>query len=217
MALDTHIYRLAMVVYAREHNLAPEKGVDVTLHGPLGKPFRRLLKRVQDHLVARGKLKAKYADGTLNTATQKLLVPPLAFGDQVAHWCLKEVGVHEVPWGSNDGVRVRYYESFTGGYGEPWCASFRSAALRECGYKGPVSARAWDFDHIGTLISTGAQHIGLAKVGDAVTFNFGAGHIGTYLSHRTGFVKTVDGNTSDQVAVRERPFSEIQTITRQGK
>lgn len=217
MTLDTHPYRLAMVVYAHQHSLPVEKGFDTAPHGTLGLPGRRFLRRVGNHMVASHKLAAKYNDGTLNTHMQHALVPPLKFGEAVAHWCLKEVGVHEEPWGSNTGPRVAWYQTATGDYHDAWCASFRSKALRENGYTGPVSARAWDFDNIGTRISTLAHSINLAEVGDAVTFNIGAGHIGTYLSHTSSMVKTVDGNTSDAVAVRERPLTVIRTITRQGK
>lgn len=215
--MDTHPYRLAMLAYQREWGLAKEPGFETAPHGVLGKPARRLLVRIGENMVARKLLDAKYVDGTLNTHIQHVLIPPITFGQAVAHRLLSQVGVHEVPWGANTGPQVRVYQSVTGGYFEPWCASFRSWGLVEEGYTGRVSARAWDFDDIGQRISDLWHNINAAKVGDAVTFNIGDGHIGTYLSHTSSMVKTVDGNTSDQVAVRERPLSEIRTITRQGK
>lgn len=222
---DTHPYRNEMAVYAHIHGLPVQKGFDVNSHAPLAKPARAFLLRIQKHMMAlykKDKVKwAAYrkvkATGLLDGFTRPALLPPITFGETVAHWCLKEVGVHEVPWGSNSGARVRWYQTATGDYNDAWCASFRSKALRENGYKGPVSALAWAFDNIGTRISTLDHSISLAKVGDAVTFNIGNGHIGTYLSHTSSMVKTVDGNTSDAVAVRERPLSDIRTITRQGK
>lgn len=223
--LDTHLYRLEMVTYAHIHGLPVQKGFDTTPHVPLGKPGHAFLLRIQKHMMALYKSDPKKwpqyakikASGTLDAPVRMALLPPISFGEQVAHKALSQLNVHEVPWGSNSGAQVRVYQAVTGGFGEPWCASFRSWALVECGYKGRVSARAWDFDDIGTRISTGSKNIGAAQVGDAVTYNFGAGHIGTYLSHTSSMVKTVDGNTSDEVAIREYPFSDIQTITRQGK
>lgn len=223
--LDTHPYRNEMVVYAHVHGLAVEKGFDVNQHGPLLKPGRAFLLRIQKHMMAlykKDKVKwAAYkkvkATGVLDAATRPALLPPVSFGTEVANWCLHEVGVHEVPWGSNSGARVHYYQTSTGDYNDAWCASFRSKALQECGYKGKVSARAWDFDNIGVRISNGSAGISQAQVGDAVTFDIGDGHIGTYLGHDASYVKTVDGNTGDQVAVRERPLTLIRTITRQGK
>lgn len=223
--IDTHPYRLEMNTFAKIHGLKPQKGFDTSLHGPLAKPGRAFLLRIQKQMIALYKSdKKKWAayakvkpTSTLDAFTRPALLPPINFGQQVANKLLSQVGVHEVPWGSNSGAQVRVYESSTGGYGEPWCASFRSWGLQECGYKGPVSAMAWAFDNIGVRISDGSLHIANAQVGDAVTFEIGTGHIGTYLSHDSVNVKTVDGNTSDAVAVRERPLSLIRTITRQGK
>lgn len=210
--LDTHPYRLAMESYRREWGLEKEKGFETAPHGPLKGPGHRLLMREQTNMVARKILPAKYVDGILNEPTRKILIPPITFGEAVAHTALSQVGVHEVPWGSNTGPEVRIYQSITGGYYEPWCASFVSWALAENGYKGRVSARAWDWEDIGTKVSLAS-----AKVGDIVPFNIGDGHVGIYLSHTSTMVKTVDGNTSDQVAVRERPLSVIRAITRHGR
>lgn len=223
--LNTKPYRNEMVVYAHVHGLKVEPGFDVNSSAPLAKPGRAFLLREQKHMMALYKQDKKKnvqfkkikASGVLDAPTRAVLLPPISFGEEVAHWCLNEVGVHEVPWGSNSGARIHYYQTSTGDYNDAWCASFRSKALQECGYKGPVSARAWAFDDIGVRISTLLHGLEHAQVGDAVTFNIGDGHIGTYLSHDNSNVKTVDGNTSDQVAVRERPLSVIRTITRQGK
>lgn len=212
MAIDTHPFRLAMLAYQREYKLAAEKGFDTYPHGLLKNPGRRLLKRIGDNMVARKVLDAQYADGTLNYHMQHALIPPLVFGDLVVHHALSQVGVHEIPWGSNSGPQVRVYQSVTGGYNAPWCASFVSWALVQAGYHGTVSAWAWDWATIGTPVPLIA-----AKPGDIVPFNIGSGHVGIYLSQSNGMVKTVDGNTSDQVAVRERPTSIIRAITRHSK
>lgn len=208
--MDTHPYRQAMVAYAHVHELAPQKGFDVGRHGPLLLPGRKFLARITAHMVASGKFPKVKQSWVLSEAVRDALIPPMTFGEKVAHTLLSQVGIHEIPWGSNRGPEIHVYEASTGGYGEPWCASFRSWGCRKNGYTGPVSARAWDWDNFGMRVD-----LADAQVGDAVTFNIGDGHIGTYLSHTKTLVQTVDGNTSDQVAVRERPVSVIRAITRQ--
>lgn len=215
--MDTHPYRLAMLAYQREWGLAAEKGFDTAPEGPLGIPGRNLLRREQANMVARHKkspgdtpeLAKVKVSGILDAPTRAVLVPPITFGQSVANRGLSQVGVHEVPWGSNTGPQVSVYQSVCDAYHEPWCACFVSWCLVEEGYRGKVSARAWDWADIGTPVD-----LADAQVGDIVPFNIGDGHVGIYLSHTATDVKTVDGNTSDQVAVRERPISIIRAITR---
>lgn len=47
-------------------------------------------------------------------------------GEKVMQAARAEVGVHEVPWGSNRGQRVQQYQAATdlGGTGWPWCGAF---------------------------------------------------------------------------------------------
>lgn len=200
-----------MEAYRRNQGLAKEKGFTVETGRPLGKPARALLKRIQENLHARNLLGEKYIDGTLNSKTQVLLIPPLSMGDKAAAYALSQVGVHESPWGSNRGADVHRYQSSTGAYGAAWCASFFFYCWQRAGYTGPTSAGAWDAtDHHGTPIPSIAH----ARTGDGVSFNVGDGHIGMYLSHAAKTVRTVDGNTSDQVAIRDRPISQIHSICR---
>lgn len=211
MVIATRKYRRAMEAYRRNHGLAHEKGFTVESGLPLGKPARALLKRIQENLHARELLPEKYVDGTLNSKTQVLLIPPLSMGDKAAAYALSQVGVHESPWGSNRGADVHRYQSSTGAYGAAWCASFFWYCWQRAGYTGATSAGAWNTtDSYGTRIPS----IGHALPGDGVSFNVGDGHIGMYLSHTKTTVRTCDGNTSDQVAVRDRPISSIHSICR---
>lgn len=215
MPLDTAPYRSAMERYRREHGLAPEKGFTIQVHGPLLLPGRRLLLRVQKHMVALKKNgKRVYpkvkVTGLLDKPTRTALVPPISFGEKVAATALSQQGVHETPWGSNDGHQVRVYQSTTGAYRAPWCASFVSWCKRMNGYDGPVSASAYAWGAIGTRVE-----LKNAKPGDAVVFAIGQGHIGIYLSHDSNSVRTCDGNTSNQVAIRDRSIHQIHSITRQ--
>lgn len=211
MILSTRKWRRAMAAYRQNWGLAREPGFTVETAKPLGKPARRLLKRIQENLHARDLLPKNHIDGTLNTPTQILLIPPLSMGDKAAAYALGQQGVHESPWGSNRGRDVQRYQSSTGAYGAAWCASFFWYAWQQAGYRGRTSAGAWNTtDNYGARIN-GVQH---AQPGDGVSFNIGDGHMGLYLSHTKTHVKTVDGNTSDSVAVRERPISSIHSINR---
>lgn len=214
MAILTKKWRRAMSAYQHTHGLAPEKGFTVNTNKPLGKPARRLLKRIQNNLVARKLLGEKYANGYLNKPTRKILIPPVAalsVGDRAVRYALSQTGVHESPWGSNSGFDVRRYQSSTGAYHAPWCASFCWYCWQRVGYKGSVSAGAWNStDTIGTPVAKYTE----AKPGDLVSFNIGDGHVGLFLSHSDTMVKTVDGNTNNEVAVRERPIEVIHAITR---
>lgn len=211
MILNTRKWRRAMEAYRRSEGLAKEKGFTVETAKPLGKPGRNLLRRIQENLHARGLLADAFVDGTLNSKTQVLLIPPLTMGDKAVAYALSQQGVHESPWGTNRGDDVHRYQSSTGAYNTFWCASFFWYCWQRAGYAGSVSAGAWD-----TTDSHGSPVAGIAhaRPGDAVSFNIGDGHVGMYLSHTVATVKTCDGNTSDQVAVRERPISEIHSICR---
>lgn len=212
MVVNTRPYRRAMMAYSRSwlKGYKPA-GFTVETWKPLGKPARNLLHRVQKNLVARGLLDEKHADGTLNAKTQALLIPPLTQGEKAAAYALTQVGVHETPWGSNRGADVHRYQSSTGAYNLAWCASFVWYCWQKVGYKGNVSANAWaSTDGIGRPI----HDLKAARVGDLVSFNIGDGHVGLYLSHDYHTVKTVDGNTSDQVSISERPVAQVHAISR---
>lgn len=220
MILLTKKWRKAMASYLERNGLPHagkvkgEEGWVTNTDKPFGKPARHVIRRVANHLEARGLLKPEDNDGTLNTAMQKLLIPPpppLFAGDLVVKYALTQVGVHESPWGSNSGADVRRYQSSTGAYGQPWCASFDWYCWQKAAnYKGPVSAGAWySTDHIGTR-----QTIMSARPGDLVSFDVGDGHVGLFLSRTSSAVRTVDGNTSDQVAVRDRAIRIIHSISR---
>jgi len=47
-------------------------------------------------------------------------------GEKVMRTAAVELGVHETPWGSNTGFRVRQYQASTdlGGTGWPWCGAY---------------------------------------------------------------------------------------------
>lgn len=203
------IRRRWMASVAVEFGLKIPPGFTVESDEPLQKTGRDLLLRIQKNLYARKLLAAKYVDGTFNSVTSRIATPPLTMADRAVKWAMDEVGEHEEPWGSNRGPRVHFYQSSTGAYNTFWCASFFWKAWQGAGYTGAVSAGAWySTDHIGTRKTRAS-----AKPGCGVSFNIGDGHIGMLLAFIGDQVKTVDGNTSDEVAVRLRPASEIHSIS----
>lgn len=224
MPLNTEPYRAALHKYQVDHELAPQKGFEVRRKGPLLIPGRKLAYRISKNMVAANGIavgaeeKPPYpgvkATAILTKPFRQALIPPkpaLTLGDKAVAYAMTQVGVHESPWGSNEGKDVRRYQSSTGAFGEPWCASFVSYCWQHAGYDGPVSAGAWNLtDRCGVGVAD-VQH---AKPGDAVSFDEGTGHVGMFLAIIGTDVRTVDGNTNNQVAVRDRPISLIHSISR---
>lgn len=211
MVIDTKPYRAAMRHYRLTHELEDEPGFVVDSHLPLSGPASRLLEREQKHMHAQKKLAERWIDGHLNAPTRKILIPPLpplTMADKAVKAAMRELGVHEEPWGSNAGPRVHWYQESTGAFNTYWCASFFWKMWQQAGYTGHTSAGAWDTtDHYG-------QRLTLAQFvpGCGVSFNIGTGHIGIGLAIIGNQVKSLDGNTSDEVAIRLRPVSEIHSI-----
>lgn len=113
-----------------------------------------------------------------------------------------ELGVREVPMGSNTGPRVRQYQAatFLGGTGWPWCAAFTCWVWQRAGKPLPYkTASAY-----GML--NWAKSVGWAKPshdlipGDLVVFNVGSGHIGVFERWDGSICHTVDGNHFNMVA-----------------
>lgn len=209
---DTRPWRRALWAYSRTwlEGYRPD-GFTVETSKKLGKPARTLVTHVQRNLHARGLLEEDHIDGTLNQRTQDLLIPPLTHADHAVAYALSQIGVHESPWGTNRGDDVHRYQSSTGAYNEAWCASFFWYCWQQAGYKGAVSAGAWNStDHHGTHVAD----LNHAIPGDGVSFDIGEGHIGIFLHKTATEVFTVDGNTNDQVAIRSRPIGEIHSICR---
>jgi cell wall-associated NlpC family hydrolase len=180
---------------------------------PFGKPARKQLLLDQKNLLARKLLAPYEVDGTWNTATDRIAFPPLSVGKRVIALAAKELGTVEVPFGSNRGKRVNYYQSSTGAYNTFWCASFCWKMWQEAGYKGAVSAGAWrSTDLIGTKVVLAAS----LQPGDLVSLNEGDGHIGLFVKHNAAAktVTLIAGNTSNSVKEVDYPISLIHSMCR---
>ena len=130
---------------------------------------------------------------------------------------LRDVGVHEMPPGSNWGQRVAQYLRAAGiNSPAPWCAAFVTYHLRKVGYEvttpNPASVEnwvVWARKH-GDLVARPFR-------GDLVCYDWNADnwydHIGfvvRVLALRwkgktfAGLVRTVEGNAEDAVRIKHR-------------
>jgi hypothetical protein len=211
MATKMRERRRWMHGYAEDLGLGIPDGFTVESDEPFQAVAREFLLRIEKNLEARKDVEfpAKYVDGTWNTGIDRIAFPVLSMNEKAVEALLGEIGVREIPWGSNRSPRIHEYQAVTGAYNTYWCASFFWWGWRQGDYTGRVSAGAWDStDHIGRRIT-----IAQAIPGAGVSFNVGKGHIGAYLDHSRTRVKTIDGNTRDQVAIRERARSSIHSIS----
>lgn len=159
------------------------------------------------------------------------LFPP-SFGELVVRRAKAEVGVKEHPAGSNDGPRVHTYQSSTGAYRQPWCASGRKwledrvAAARDLRIKwfdNPAWVPNWTAAFGGKLYMEVSFEN--ARGGDAVTL-WGSQHIETVVRRgrgwRRSYLRCIGFNTSPagqnanggMVAYTWRHRSEVTKIGR---
>lgn len=144
---------------------------------------------------------------------------PLTVQEKALKLELAEVGVTEHPANSNDGPRVREYQSSTGAYKQPWCASFQSWALLGAGLKRealpsiPAYVPSWT-----SMIrdgSRGWKRVSFtdARPGDVVTL-WESGHIEMVAAKPSGdAVNCVGGNTTSG-SVKEANGGAVARTTR---
>ena len=114
--------------YAHAHKLEVPRGY--TPASPVwGKGSKTLAWRITTH--------AKKEKSTSAVAVHAILYPK-TLGQKIVEVAHSQVGVHETPYASNDGPKVREYQKVTGAYKQPWCASFVSWCSRQAGYKGKL-------------------------------------------------------------------------------
>ena len=120
-----------------------------------------------------------------------------------------EVGQAEQPPGSNDSPRIAEYRSAVpGGPVGPWCAYFVSWAAQQAGV--PLGDRGEGFASVDALYAW-AQSSGRAvpvaagppSPGDLIVWDEHVGIVESVLPD--GTIKTIEGNSSDQVARRTYP------------
>jgi hypothetical protein len=118
-----------------------------------------------------------------------------------------EVGQREAPMGSNDSPRIAQYRSAVpGGPVGPWCAYFASWVAKQNGT--PLGERGQGFARVDDVYAW-AQRTGRAtpngpgvtpKPGDLIIWDEHMGIVESVLPD--GRVRTIEGNSSDQVSQR---------------
>lgn len=115
-----------------------------------------------------------------------------------------ELGVREIPLGSNAGVRVLAYQASTRAFRAPWCVSFQQWARLAAGYNTIANRSAGVF-----YVVDWARARGLARAtpspGDLVAFLDRLGHIGLVAKVVKGGFYGIEGNASDRVLERYHP------------
>jgi hypothetical protein len=132
----------------------------------------------------------------------------------VAPWARKlisierhELGVHEIPDGSNAGGRVLQYEIATGALRAPWCVSFQQWARLRADFHTIAGGSASVFYTVDW-----ARARGLARAtpepGRLVAFLDRLGHMGLVARVVRGGFYSIEGNASNSVLERYHPTGE---------
>lgn len=105
----------------------------------IGTAARETLKKVQRAV------KAPHIDGQFDRETMRLLLPEKDRGirREVMALAHSQLGVHEWPPGSNRGEVLKYLKAAGVPFGAPWCASFVTWTLENCGVRAQPGNPAW--------------------------------------------------------------------------
>ncbi len=111
----------------------------------------------------------------------------------------KELGVHEIPDGSNDGPDVHRIQSSTGAYRAPWCVSFVQYVWFES-FQVYLADRSANAYYLASWAEKEALTIPQAVVGCPVVYHVGDGHCGIVASVRPdGTFDAIEGNEANAV------------------
>ena len=129
-------------------------------------------------------------------------------GQRVVNIASKYVGVKEVPLGSNQSPQINKWNSYWGMKAVPWCGTFASGVLRE--------AKVTDVSHPSTyMICKRAAEKGWntkPMVGSLIVWC--GTHVGILVEELSpGVWRTIEGNTSHQVAYRTRSIKGATIVT----
>ncbi len=122
-----------------------------------------------------------------------------------------QVGVQEVPDGSNWGPMVSVYQSVTGAYHAAWCVSFAQWVMLHAG-AGTFANRtagvfyAESFEH-----NLGRVHA-LPVPGALVAFMEGEGHMGIVVRVYAGGFESIEGNAANGVRDRFHSMQDRQPV-----
>lgn len=129
-------------------------------------------------------------------------------GEKVVSIASKYVGVREVPDGSNRSPQIDKWSSHWGMRAVPWCGIWCSAVLREAGVTDVSHPSTW------TICQNGRKNNWVTKpmVGSLVVWC--GKHVGILVEELSpGVWRTLEGNTSNQVAYRTRNIVGCTIVT----
>jgi hypothetical protein len=109
-----------------------------------------------------------------------------------------ELGVREVPFGSNRGPRVRQYQSSTGAYGAAWCVSFLQWGFQQVGVPRIANRSAGVFYCVDWARKNGLLRYS-PKPGYLAAYMWSAGHMGIVEEVAAGGFMAIEGNASNMV------------------
>lgn len=138
----------------------------------------------------------------------------MTFIDTVMSIAREELGVHEVPDGSNTSPRIREYQAATWlpGTGWPWCVAYVQWVYKKAGRPIPYrTAASYDFLDWATKVGWRTY---TPRRGDIVIWNIGAGHTSLFRSDTATTVLSIDGNVSNRVKFCERHKSLVRGYIR---
>lgn len=129
-----------------------------------------------------------------------------------------QLGVTEIPWGSNRGPHISYqvgplpaYESITGAYGAPWCASFVQWMLYTS-KTGTIADRSAGVYYIKDWAWRRALLRAMPRPGDLVAFLENNGHIGVVEAVSRYGITSIEGNTGNAVHRRFHPWHSTSMV-----
>jgi hypothetical protein len=138
-------------------------------------------------------------------------VTPSPCADRVIATAKAELGVREIPDGSNDGARIRTYQSVTGAYHAPWCASYVQWVLRTARY-GTIADHSATVFYITRYAYTHGWSHAIARPGALVGFLRDQGHIGIVERVTAHGFYSIEGNHSNRVAEVYRRIGEVPMV-----
>ncbi len=202
---NQRLTQISLRVFADQWGAPPGSVVEITDSGQVE---RRWL--VQEVSCPSG---SDVADIILQQPTTKIPKPPAksagsdtgqltGTGAQVAiQWAERQVGIKELPSGSNNGPEVGKIITDNGGaVGQPWCGYFCRGALRAAGLTPPVSMAgvAWIYSASAakTAPFSGRTDASHAKPGDLAILYGSSTHVGLITKVSGGQIHTIEGNTS---------------------
>lgn len=159
--------------------------------------------------------------GYITRATKRLAEDEQIAADAASTACAKraieiargELGVHEIPDGSNDSPRIRVYQAVTGAFRAPWCASFSMWVMQQArigfpktAWSGAIADNSAGVFHIVDWARGHGWLMAIPKPAYLVAFTDRLGHIGIVERvDQTGFL-SLEGNSGNAVRERWHPF-----------